>query len=65
VKRVLAIIVAALLGCYALSLLAKGLGIGPYWVEYNSPSGIPYACMYESKEDFTIITLETYHDQED
>jgi hypothetical protein len=65
VKRTLAITVAALLGCYALSLLARGLGIGPYWVEYDSPTGIHYACMYETKQDFITITLEeTYRDQE-
>jgi hypothetical protein len=64
-KRVALIVVAALLGCYALSLLAKGLGIGPYWVEYDSPSGIHYACMYETKQDFVTITIEeTYRDKE-
>ena len=64
ITRIALIVVAALLGCYCLSLLARGLGIGPYWVEYDSPSGIHYACMYETKQDFVTITLEdTYHEQ--
>lgn len=63
--RVVLITVAAVLGCYCVSLLARGLGIGPYWVEYDSPSGIHYACMYENKQDYvTIILEETYRDKE-
>ena len=32
--------------------------IGPYWVEYQSPSGIPYQCMFQSKQDWIDVTLE-------
>ena len=34
---------------------------GPFLIELTSPSGIPYACMYESREDFVSITYEEVH----
>ena len=63
--RAVLIVVAAILGCYCASLMLRGLGIGPYWVEYSSPSGISYACMYENEQDFVTITLEeTYRERQ-
>jgi hypothetical protein len=47
-------------------LIDNVFDLGPHWVESSSPSGIDYACMYESKADFELITLEYrsyYHDR--
>lgn len=49
---------ACLLTIILLGNVLSALGLGPHWVEYQSPTGIPYACMYESEEDFITITLE-------
>ena len=56
---VLASIIVTFVTMIVVGQILSRFGVGPYWVEYNSPSGIPYQCMYQSKEDWITITLET------
>lgn len=48
-----------------LTAVTEGLGLAPFMVEHESASGVPYACIYESKQDFITATLDQgdhYHD---
>lgn len=65
-KRFALGIVVLLLAAYAVSVGLRGLGVGLYWVERHSPSGIPYSCAYDSKQDYIDATYDEvhYHEQD-
>jgi len=60
-------IIVTLVTMMLLGQLLSKLGVGPYWAEYHSSSGVKYACMYETRDDFIQVTLDNngdhYHDE--
>lgn len=60
-RCIIVTIIATFVAMILLGQILSKLGVGPYWAEYHSASGVKYACMYESREDFTQATLDGVH----
>ena len=65
-RCIIVTIIATFVAMILLGQILSKLGVGPYWAQYHSASGVEYACMYQTKEDFVTATLDGvhYHEQD-
>jgi len=67
-RCIIVTIIATFVAMIVLGQILSKLGVGPYWAQYHSASGVEYACMYQTKEDFLTATLDHngdhYHDDD-
>ena len=62
---ILSTVIGTLVSMAVLGAITSHLGFGPYWAEYHSASGIEYACMFQSKEEFVLVTLDNNGDYDE